>query len=336
MRILFTAFFVFCFSYLFGIKSTDNNLTAYHIDGKAQGTTFHITYYAKSDLGFQHEIDSIFDEIDQSLSIYKPNTLISRFNRSASGIEMDNHLRAVVLKSIQIFKKSEGIFDITVYPLVQIWGFGTEKVLSLPDSASVDSARACVGTGMLRIEGKRLIKSNPCVKINVNAIAPGYTSDLIADFLEKKGIKTYIVEVGGEVRVKGKKPDGNFMSIGIEAPAQNSFDIPFLQKIIQMKSGAITTAGNYRQYREEGTHRFSHILDARTGYPIKNNLISVTVIAKDAMTADGYDNVLMGLGLEDSFRFLKRQKNMEAYFIYQKPDGSVADTATTGFYKLFK
>lgn len=334
MRIPFSAFLVLCFSSLLG--NNNNHIAAYHINGKAQGTTFHITYYAKSELVIQHEIDSIFDEIDRSLSIYKPHTLINRFNSSISGIEMDVHLRSVVLKSMEIFKRSGGIFDITVYPFVQIWGFGTEKALSFPDSAVIDSVMTCVGTGKLRIEGMRLIKSNPCVKINVNAIAPGYTSDLIAAFLEKKGVRAYVVEVGGEIRVKGKKPNGSFMSIGIEAPAKNSFDVPFIQKVIQIKSGAITTAGNYRQYREEGTQRISHLLDARTGYPIKNNLISVTVIAKDAITADGFDNVLMGLGLEKSFQFLKRQKNMEAYFIYQESDGSVADTATAGFYKLFK
>jgi thiamine biosynthesis lipoprotein len=335
LRILFSVILFFCFFPSHGNKN-NREIIAHHINGKAQGTTFHITYYATKNLVTQNEIDSIFDEIDQSLSIYKPNTLISRFNGSGEGIEMDNHLRAVVLKSMEIFRKSAGVFDITVYPLVQIWGFGTKKVSSFPDSTVVDSVMACVGTDKLRIEGMRLVKSNPCVKINVNAIAPGYTSDLIAHFLERKGIKTYIVEVGGEIRVKGKKPDGSFMNIGIEAPAQNSFDVPFIRKVIQMKSGAITTAGNYRQYREEGTQRVSHLLDARTGYPIKNNLISVTVIAKDAMTADGFDNVFMGLGLEDSFRFLKRQKNMEAYFIYQKSDGLVADTATAGFYKLFK
>ncbi len=336
MRILFTALFIICFHFITGNERNNNHLTAFYLDGRAQGTTFHITYYAKNKLVIKHHIDSIFDEIDQSLSIYKPNTLINKFNNSIVGVEMDKHLRSVVLKSMDIFRESNGIFDITVYPLVQIWGFGTNKILSFPDSTSIDSAMAYVGTDKLKIEGMRLIKSIPSVKINVNAIAPGYTSDLIANFLEEKGIKTYIVEVGGEIRVKGKKPDGSFMSIGIEAPAQNSFDVSFIQKVIQVKNGAITTAGNYRQYREQGSQRISHLLDARTGYPIKNNLISVTVIAKDAITADGFDNVLMGLGLEDSFQLMKGRREMDAYFIYQKPDGSIADTATAGFYKLFK
>lgn len=336
LRCLFIAIILFYHSPILGAENDSPPIQVYQISGKAQGTTFHINYYAEKGFIKKHEIDSIFDEIDHSLSIYQPNTIIDKFNNSVSGIEMDKHLRAVVLKSIDIFKKSGGIFDITVFPLVQIWGFGTEKRTSFPDSASINSVMACVGTDKIWVKGKRLIKNKPCVKINVNAIAPGYTSDLIAAFLEKKGIKTYVVEVGGEVRVKGRKPDGNFMSIGIEGPAKNSTDDSFIQKVIQMREGAITTAGNYRQYREEGAQKVSHLLDARTGYPIKNELISVTVIANDAMTADGFDNVLMGLGLEKAFQFLKKQKKMEAYFIYHKENGTVADTATTGFYKLLK
>jgi thiamine biosynthesis lipoprotein len=336
LRIIIIVFSVFAASLFFIAAVPPFTPKAYHIDGRAQGTTFSILYYAESNIVSKHEIDSIFNEIDHSLSIYKPNTLISEFNKSSTGIVMDKHFRKVVLKSIEIFKKSAGAFDITIYPLVQIWGFGTEKVASFPDSASIASSMRCVGSEKIKVKGKRLIKSEPCVKINVNAIAPGYTSDLISTFLEKKGIKTYVVEVGGEIRVKGKKPDGNYMSVGIEGPSQDSLDGPLMQHIIQMKEGAITTSGNSRQYREEGGKKASHLLDARTGYPLTNELISVTVIAKDAMTADGYDNVLMVLGLEEAFRFVKKQKNMEAYFIYHKADGSVADTATVGFYRLLK
>ncbi len=326
--------FILCLLQLYAEAYSPN--TVYHIHGKAQGTTFQITYYAKHELVSKNQIDSIFDEVDLSLSIYKPNTLINEFNQSVSGVVLDKHLRAVVLKSIEIFKKSDGIFDITIYPLVQLWGFGTEKGVSFPDSAVIAAAMSCVGTDKIKVKGNRLIKLKPCVKIDVNAIAPGYTADLLASFLENKGIETYVVEVGGEIRVKGKKPNGSYLSIGIEAPSQDSLAAPIIRKVIQMEKGAITTSGNYRQYREEGGKKASHLLDARTGNTLKNNLISVTVIAKDAMTADGYDNVLMGLGLEEAFRFLKKQKDMEAYFIYHKANGAVADTATAGFYKLLK
>ena len=319
----------------FGQKRADDR-KLYHLSGRAQGTTYHIRYFADNENVEKHEVDSIFTEIDRSLSIYKENTLISIFNNSISGVEMDEHLHRVVAKSLDVSKKSEGIFDISIYPLVQLWGFGTRKVQAFPDSLAVKEYMKCVGYHKLYIKGNRLLKTDPCVKINVNAIAPGYTSDLIARFLDQRKIKTYVVEVGGELRIKGTKPDGSLSSIGIEGPASNvdQMDGSVLQRIVKIKKGAMTTAGNYRQYREEGNRRVSHLLDARTGYPVENELISVTVLAKDAMTADAYDNVLMGLGLEKSFQFLKKEKNMEAYFIYKKADGSVADTATLGFYKV--
>src|SRR5690554_3104623 len=154
---------VFCF--LFSSFSKPEK-KPYHISGKAQGTTFHLSYYAKDSLVFSYQIDSIFDEIDNSLSIYKDNTLISKFNNADSGIEMDQHMHTVVSKSIEIFNKSGGIFDITVYPLVQLWGFGTKKIKVLPDSASIENAMKCVGTEKIWIEGNRLLKTHPCVKIN--------------------------------------------------------------------------------------------------------------------------------------------------------------------------
>ena len=318
------------------VKSPSDERDVYHINGRAQGTTYSVTYYSLTETISKREIDSIFTEIDQSLSIYRENTLISSFNNSISGLEMDDHLRKVVKKSLEVSKKSDGIFDITIYPLVQLWGFGTVKKEFFPDSGAVEQKMKCVGFHKISIKGKRLTKSDSCVKINLNAIAPGYTSDVIAEFLEKRKVNTYVVEVGGELRIKGVKPDGNLLSIGIEAPATPG-DEPgtsTLQRIVRIKKGAMTTAGNYRQYREQGNQKVSHLLDARTGYPIQNELISVTVLAKDAMTADAYDNVLMGMGLQQSFRFLKRIRGLDAYFIYKKPDGTLADTATAGFYKV--
>lgn len=330
--------FIFVFFILLRINFTlsEDKLKQFVINGEAQGTSFNITYFANNDLFIHKSIDSIFNEIDNSLSIYKPNTLINRFNESHSGIEMDVHLKNIVIRSLELFEESDGIFDITSYPLIELWGFGNKSISSFPNSKIIDSALAVVGSDKLKITGNRLVKTNPFIKINVNAIAPGYTSDLIASFLEKHNIENYIVDVGGEIRVKGRKPDGSKMSIGIEAPVDNSNDESSITRIIQIDSGAITTAGVFRQYHESGFKRIPHLLNAKTGYPIQNNLLSVTVIAKNALTADGYDNVLMGLGLDKSLKFLNNKRDLEAYFIYRKSDGSITDTATVGFYKLLK
>lgn len=158
--------------------------------------------------------------------------------------------------------------------------------------------------------------------------------DVLANILEQNGITRYLVELGGEIRLKGPRPDGTPLTVGIEAPPQNAFDASSMQRRIQLDSGALTTSGNYRKFYLSGSHKISHLIDPRTGYSFDNDLISVTVWAPDAITADGYDNVLMGMGLKRSFEFLKLHPEMQAFFIFTTPDGSVRDTATAGFQKF--
>jgi FAD:protein FMN transferase len=313
------------------------SLRSFEFNGYAQGTTYHIIYYAADSAVTQQQFDSIFSKIDSSLSIYKPYSLISQFNSSDAGIKTDKHLRTVVEKSLIIFEDSGGLFDITVYPIVQAWGFGNEPVSVLPDSGKIKAFMNCVGSAKIYLKNDFLGKSFPCVQIDVNGIAQGYTVDVIADFLEWNRIKDYLVEVGGELRVKGhKQPGQEPMRIGIESPATNKNDKPVMKKIITLAQGAVTTSGTYRKQYKVDNKMISHLMDPKTGYPINNEMISATVIAKDAITADGYDNVLMSLGVKDALLFLQRHKDMEAYLIYHKPDGSVGDIATPGFYKLVK
>lgn len=318
-------------------KYTQLGLSAFKISGFAQGTTYHITYYAEDSFVVKKQIDSILDKIDSSLSIYKPYSLISQFNNADDGVEMDEHLGFVVKRSLEIFKKTKGVSDITVYPLMSLWGFGPQHSSIQPDSASIQSVMSCIGSEKIHIQGKRLVKDIPCIKIDINGIAQGYSVDVVAAFLEKNGIPNYIVEIGGELRVKGRKqPGGTMMQIGIEAPAQNNFDEPGIEKIIQLDKGAITTSGNYRKYYKINGKTISHLMNPKTGYPFQNELISVTVWAKDAITADGYDNALMGMGLKKALLFLKKNIKMEAYFIYHNSSGVVSDTATVGLYKMIR
>lgn len=312
-------------------------LKEFKIAGFAQGTTYHITYYAVDSFVTKKLADSILNKLDSSLSIYKTYSLISQFNNAENDIEMDAHLGFVVHRSLNIFRQTNGISDITVFPLVNAWGFGPQRVSGQPDSNEIKSILPCVGSGKLHISVNHLIKDFPCVKIDVNGIAQGYSVDVIAGYLEKKGIKDYLVEIGGELRIKGRKqPDLQKFQIGIEVPADNSFDEPIIQKIVELDKGAITTSGNYRKYHSSGGKTVSHLMDPKTGYPFQNEMISATVYAKDAITADGYDNALMGMGLKNALQFLKHHKSMEAYFIYRNENGVISDTATKGFYKLFK
>jgi thiamine biosynthesis lipoprotein len=309
------------------------DIRKFQLHGNAQGTTYHITYFASDSIVASFQIDSILEKIDNSLSLYKPWSLINQFNNGSEKIRMDEHFDKVVQRSLEITADSKGIFDLTVFPLVQAWGFGPIKVDTVPSSSQIEAIRQCVGSYYLKVDGDWLYKTKPCLKLDPNGIAQGYSVDVLADFLERNGINNYLVELGGEIRIKGKKQPGNLpFTIGIEAPVENEFTEDKLEKTITIDSGAITTSGSYRKFKQSNGRKISHIIDARTGYPSVNELISVTVYAKDAITADGYDNVLMVMGLDEAFRFLKERKDISAYFIYRKKDGSIGDTATSQFY----
>lgn len=307
------------------------------MNGFAQGTTWQVTYYATDSLVTKGQVDSLLAVIDSSLSIYKSYSLISRFNQAETSINMDDHMTRVIDKSIETYRQTEGIFDITVQPLVQAWGFGPKKIDKLPDSATIRSLKRCVDSRFLTVNGHTLSKTKPCVKIDVNGIAQGYSVDVLAAFLDKQHLANYIVEIGGEIRVKGHRQPGNEkMKIGIEAPGEDEFQLSLLQKIISIDSGAITTSGSYRKFYESAGKKISHIIDPRTGYSSQSELISVTVYAPDAITADAYDNALMVMGVQKALTFIEQRKDMAAYLIFRKPDGKIADTASSRFYTFIK
>jgi len=307
------------------------------INGTAQGTTYHITYYNTDSSVTRQQIDSILKKIDTSLSVYNPQSLISKFNNGDTGITMDDHFKLVLNKSITTYKQTAGIFDITVLPLVQAWGFGPKKISALPDSANIQSLKNCISSDYLYTRGNKLLKQKPCVQIDVNGIAQGYSVDVLATFLEANHINNYLVELGGEIRIKGRKqPENEKMKIGIEAPGEDDFQLSMMQKIITTENGAITTSGSYRKFYESEGKRISHIIDPRSGYPAQNELISVTVYAPDAITADAFDNALMVMGLQKALQFVEARNDISAHFIYRTPAGKVADTASSRFYKIMQ
>lgn len=305
----------------------------FSISGTAQGTTYQVTYYAKEPKVEKQDIDQWLSEIDTSMSIYKPYSLISRFNASEKSISVDKHFKVVIQKSLEIYQKSQGLFDITVAPLVQAWGFGPKPIDHEPDSTEIAAIKKCVGSNLLLLNGKNLIKLVPCVKIDVNGIAQGYSVDYIAHKLQELNVRKYVVEIGGELRINGPKPDGSAMKIGIEGPDDQN-GMPVIRHIVALNKGAITTSGNYRKYRESGNQRIAHLIDPRSGYPLHTNLISVTVYARDALTADGYDNAVMAMNLPEAMAFVDRHPELEAYFIYRDGKGEVQDTMTNGFKKM--
>jgi thiamine biosynthesis lipoprotein len=321
-------------AFLSATKSS--SLREFKITGFAQGTTYSINYFAEDSLVTKNQIDSILNVIDLSMSLYKPNSAISKFNKMPQGkMKIDAHMKNVLVKSFQINKETDGLFDITIQPLMRLWGFYKDGANPTPDTSRIKAFLSGT-TGMDKIKLRKdfLSKANNHMEIDLNGIAQGYTVDVIADFFETKGINIYVVEVGGEVRAKGPKPDGKTIKIGIEGPSEDAFADANIKHIISFQEGAITTSGNYRKFITYNGKNYGHIISPKTGYPINNEVISVTVFAKKAIDADGYDNALMLMGVEKALKFVEQKKDIEAYFIYKKPDGKVVDTLTSGFKKM--
>jgi thiamine biosynthesis lipoprotein len=287
--------------------------------GEAQGTTWQITWLSENNSNYKEAIDSIFKRIDLSLSTYVPTSIISRINKNDTGVIADDYFIEVFNKSIEISEKTKGLFDVTVAPLINAWGFGFTKKATV-DSTMIDSLLAFIGYNMVKLEGKKLVKTRPQTMLDFNAIAQGYTVDVLSAYLESKGIINYLVELGGEVKAKGKKDNNEDWTVGIDQPNEIFTDGRPLKAIIKLKDRALATSGNYRKFYIENGKKYAHIIDPYTGYPAKHNLLSATVLADDCMTADAYATAFMVMGLEKSQQFLSEHKelNLEVFFIYDE------------------
>lgn len=272
------------------------------IQGFAQGTSYSIKYYNCRESVVKAQVDSIFASIDSSMSLYKPYSLIRRFNDSERGVKIDRHFENVVRRSHEISEDSGGSFDITLAALVEAWGHGANPIIVQPTSARIAELLECAGFTKVRISSDSLIKEMHCLKVDLNGIAQGYTVDVLSEFLTSAGINDHIVEVGGEVRVSGEKPDGTPFRVSIPSEAPDNPN-----QLVFMRKGALTTSGVGK----------GHHIDVRTGYPVKSNIISVTVFASDAITADGYDNVLMSMNIDDAIRFIEKRTFLAATITYR-------------------
>lgn len=307
----------------------------YVIQGYAQGTDYTIKYYADRALINKMSIDSLLLKIDSSMSLYKPFSLINQFNAAEKGCQIDDQFATVMRKSFEIYNATSGKFDVTVAPLVHAWGFGPQPVQRSPQKSDIHVLLKVVGMEKLVLQKTNFLKKKkPGVKVDLNGIAQGYSVDVVADYLLSKGISSFVVEIGGELRIKGLKPDGSARRIGIEGPALTEGGTPHIRHIASIREGAITTSGNYRKFYQSRAKKISHLINPKTGYPLENEMISVTVFAKDAMTADGYDNALMAMNVNEALKFVAAKTDLEAYFIYHRKDGSVADTLSRGFSDL--
>lgn len=292
------------------------------LEGKAQGTTFHITYYDTLSRDFSAPVDSLFRLIDRSMSLWDSASTISRLNRNEEGVQADEHFTAVFRRSQEVSATTEGAFDITVGPLVKAWGFSIKKGLPPPDSAQVDSLRQLTGFQKVRLENGKLVKADPRMEIDMNAIAQGYTVDVVAHFLEQKGVQHYMVEIGGEVRTAGRNDKGEAWQIGIDKPLEQETEGRPLQTVVSLSGKALATSGSYRKFVVRNGKKFSHAIDPKTGYPITHTLLSVSVKADDCATADAYATAFLVLGLEKALEMAPKL-GMEIYCIYADEKGAM-------------
>lgn len=322
-------------SFVFVISACTNKSksTLTEWSGNIQGTTFHIKWYGNPEQIKQSSIDSIFRDFDLTASLYVDSSIICKINRGENP-ELNNNFITLINKSKEISLKTDGYFDITVGPLVRAWGFSKENGIN-PDSSVVDSLKRLIGYQRIKIVNNKLQFDTAGMQIDMNAIAKGYSVDLVSDFFESRGINNYIVEIGGEVRTAGKKPDGSPWVVGIERPAETAISEQVVFRKLALSGMSIATSGSTRKFYIKDGVKYSHTIDPKTGYPVSHSLLSVTVITKKCIDADAYATAFMVMGIEKAKLILEKEKDIEAFFIYSTPDGTLKTDSTSGFAKYF-
>lgn len=311
------------------------------IRGEAQGTFYSIKYLSKESKPplNKYYFDNLFAAIDSSLSIYKPYSLINKFNNGDSLITDDPWFIEMVLQSDKVYRESNGAFDPSVVHLVNAWGFGPESK-SYGAEVPIDSLLKITGWDKVYFKilsnGKILIKKKvKGIKIGFNAIAQGYASDIIAEKLEENSIFNYLIDAGGELKAKGHNQKGTVWKIGIDKPVAIK-DSRELVAVLQLKNTSIATSGSYRKYYELDGVKYSHAISPKTGKPVNHSLLSVTVITDSCSMADAYATAIMIMGEEKGEVFLDDHPELEAYLIYSDTNGVLKSFTTPGIKEALK
>ena len=314
------------------LSACEPSPAAIKLHGPTMGTTYNIQYVAYSDSPSQKAMDEgtrqVLKDINQLMSTYIPDSELSRFNVSTTQNQwfpLSKQTWEVISMSLDISRMTQGRYDVTVGPLVNLWGFGKDPHQTPPNSEQLESIMTQVGFQSLELQDEPpALKSAQSREVNLSSIAKGYAVDQLAEWLESQGIQQYLVEVGGEMRVSGKKVDGSSWRIAIESPVANDRKI---HKVLELENVGIATSGNYRNFFEWEGVRYSHVLDAKTGWPVKHQLASVTVIAENCAKADGLATALLVMGLEDGLALAKKE-NIMALFIAQNADDGEGESFT--------
>lgn len=298
--------------------------------GMVFGTVYHFTY--QSDENLKEEIEAELKKFDDSLSPFNDSSVISRVNRNEE-LVTDSFFQACFKRSMEISKETDGAFDITIAPIANAWGFGFKKG-AFPDSLMIDSLRQFTGYEKVSVVDGKVVKQDPRIMLSCSAVAKGYSVDVVAHLLDRKGIKNYMVDIGGEVVVKGENPKQAEWRIGINKPVDDSLSVnQELQTVLKVTDLGMATSGNYRNFYYKDGKKYAHTIDPRTGYPIQHSVLSTTVIAKDCMSADAYATAFMVMGLKEAEKFANAHPEIDVYFIYTDDNGNIKTYFTEGMKK---
>ena len=285
-------------------------------EGQVFATSYHIKYQSSQDL--HSGILNVLQEVDKSLSPFNKTSVISAVNNNQNP-QLNKMFSEVFVIAQRVNAETSGAFDITVAPLVNAWGFGFKRG---DTNINVDSLLTHVGMDKVRLEDNHIIKSDSAVMLDCSAIAKGYGVDAVGKYLEAKGVEHYMVEIGGEVRLKGLNDNKGKWRIGVNKPSLDSLQTNSeIQDVLELTDVSMATSGNYRNFYRRGGKIFAHTIDPRTGYPVQHNILSATVIATDCVVADAYATAFMVLGLDEAKEVLKRHKELKAYLICGDTDG---------------
>ena len=288
-------------------------------EGMVFGTYYHITY--QFDRKLDDSIKYAMQQVDESLSPFNPKSTISAINENRS-MDTDEMFADVFRLAKAVSLTTNGAFDITVAPLVNLWGFGFKNMSNVTQE-TIDSLRQFVGFEKVSMENDKVVKQRPEVMLDCSAIAKGYGVDAVGRMLERQGVRSYMVEIGGEVRLRGCNPHGKNWNIGITKPQDDSLNTTSdIEQVLSITDIALATSGNYRNFYVKDGQKFAHTIDPRTGFPVQHNILSATVLARDCATADAFATAFMVLGLDSAKAILQKDTTMMAFLIYSTENGT--------------
>lgn len=308
--------------------TTDNDITYQQLNGRVFNTFYHITYAGS--VNYHDSIRHLFDEFDGSLSMFNDTSIITRINRNDTTVRANHYFTTVFNRAKEISAHTAGAFDMTIAPLVNLWGFGFKNKENVTDQM-VDSLLPYVGFEHVHLDAQgRFHKTYPQTILDASSIAKGYMCDVIAQWLQDKGVTNYMIEIGGEIALNGHNRKGRPWSIGINAPVEDSTATATspIEGILYLTQGGVATSGNYRNFYYKNGRRYAHTIDPKTGYPIQQDILSSTVIAQDCMTADAYATAFMVMGSAAALELLAQDTTLMAYFIVEADSTSSDDNRT--------